>query len=104
MIRVYSKGRSPLEAVSMGINLRPDEVAIRCNLVTLSEEDDYTERTMIDHSADEITTDEARELISALNEALANDVRRLYPGISYRHCLVLRDDDDSYPLCGRTTF
>ena len=61
--RVYSKGRSPLEAVSMGINLRPDEVAIRCNLVTLSEEDDYTERTMIDHSADEITTDEARELI-----------------------------------------
>jgi len=94
--RVYSKGRSPLEAVSMGIDLRPDEVAIRCNLVTLSEEDDYTERTMIDHSADEITTEEARELINALNEALANDVRRLYTGISYRHCLVLRDDDDSY--------
>jgi len=96
--RVYSKGRSPLEAVSMGIDLRPDEVAIRCNLVTLSEEGDYTERTMIDHSADEITTEEARELINALNEALANDVRRLYTGISYRHCLVLRDDDDSYPF------
>ncbi len=96
--KVYSKGRSPLEAVSMGLTMKPEEVALRCNIVTLSEEEDYCERTMIDHSADEITTEEADELVKALNEALETPKRKLYTGVSYRHCLLWEDDDDSYPF------
>lgn len=96
--KIYSKGRSPLEAMSMGLSMTPDQVALRCNLVTLSEEDDYSSRTMIDHSADEITTEEADELVKALNEALSNSDRMLYTGVSYRHCLLWRDDDDNFPF------
>ena len=88
---VYSKGRSPLEAVSMGIDLKDDEVAIRCNLVSLSEDETrYEDRHMLDHSSDEISTEEADELVKALNEALPMDGRQLYTGVSYRHCLVWR--------------
>ena len=96
--KIYSKGRSPLEAVSMGLTLNDDDVAIRCNVVTLSEGDVYEDRVMLDHSADEITTEEADELIRALNDELGNEVRRLYTGVSYRHCLIWRDEDDSYPF------
>ena len=66
--KVYSKGRSPLEAVSMGIDMRPDEVAYRCNVVTLSDDEDYDNKIMLDHSADEITTEEADALIKTLEE------------------------------------
>lgn len=94
---VYSKGRSPLEALSMGIDLKPDEVAIRCNLVSLSEEEDeYEKRHMLDHSADEISTEEADELVRALNEALPMEGRILHTGISYRHCLVWKNTLSSY--------
>lgn len=89
---VYSKGRSPLEALSMGIDLKADEVAIRCNLVSLSEdENDYESRRMLDHSADEISTEEADELVNALNQALPMEGRHLYTGVSYRHCLVWKN-------------
>jgi proposed homoserine kinase len=81
-------GRSPLEAVSMGINLLDSDVAIRCNIVTLSEEKEYADRTMLDYSAGEITTDEAKELILAVQEALGTDEFKFNDGISYRHCLV----------------
>ena len=57
--KVYSRGRSPLEAVSMGIEMNPDETAYRCNIVTLSDDGDYESKIMIDHSADEISTPEA---------------------------------------------
>lgn len=94
---IYSKGRSPLEALSMGIDLKPGEVAIRCNLVSLSEEEDeYESRHMLDHSADEITTEEADELVRALNDALPMEGRHLYTGISYRHCLVWKDTLSEY--------
>lgn len=98
--RVYSKGRSPLEAVSMGIDMQPDETAYRCNLVTLSEEGEkrYAERRMLDHSADEITTEEADKLIEALDKALGNESRRLYTGISYRHCLIWKNAPGEYPF------
>lgn len=96
--KVYSKGRSPLEAVSMGLTLSEEDVAIRCNVVTLSDGETYEDRVMLDHSADEITTEEADELVSALNDALGNELRHLYTGVSYRHCLVWRDEDDSYPF------
>ena len=85
---IYSKGRSPLEAVSMGIDLKDDEVAIRCNLVTLEGDGAYEELVITDHSADEISTEEADELVRALNAALPMEGRHLYTGISYRHCLV----------------
>ena len=94
--KIYSKGRSPLEAVSMGIEMNPDETAYRCNVVTLSEEEDYDARTMIDHSADEITTSEADLLIKALDEKLGNDGRKFYTGVSYRHCLIWKNGNDKY--------
>ncbi len=81
-------GRSPLEAVSIGIQMKDTDVAFRCNLVTLSDEADYTAKTMVDYSAEEITTEEADQLIQAVNEALSNDVLTFYTGISYRHCLI----------------
>jgi 2,3-bisphosphoglycerate-independent phosphoglycerate mutase len=93
--KIYSKGRSPLEAASMGLQLGPEDTALRCNLVTLSDDGDYDDKIMLDHSADEITTEEADRLVAALNDALANDERRLYTGVSYRHCLVWRGADET---------
>ncbi|MBQ4091318.1 MAG: cofactor-independent phosphoglycerate mutase [Clostridia bacterium] len=94
--KVYSKGRSPLEAVSMGLSMREDEVAFRCNVVALSEGGDYDEKIMLDHSADEISTAEADELIRSLDAALGNELRRFYTGVSYRHCLLWRGASDTY--------
>ena len=71
--KIYSKGRSPLEAVSMGIDMKPDEVAYRCNVVTLSDEGEYENKIMLDHSADEISTAEADELIKAIDAELGDD-------------------------------
>lgn len=96
--RVYSKGRSPLEAVSMGLTMTPEDTALRCNLVTLTEDGPYEEKTILDHSSGEITTEEARELITALDRALGTEERRFYTGVSYRHCLLWRGASDSYPF------
>jgi len=87
--KIYYTGRSPLEAVSMGIQLSPTDVALRCNLVYLSEaENEYANKTMVDYSSDEISTDESRVLIDAVNAALKSENITFYPGISYRHCMV----------------
>lgn len=94
--KIYSRGRSPLEAASMGIDMEPDDVAFRCNLVTLSDGGDYDSKIMLDHSADEITTEEADVLIHALDEALGTDVRKFYTGISYRHCIIWHGGNDTY--------
>ena len=95
--KVYSKGRSPLEAVSMGIEMMPDETAYRCNVVTLTEEqDNYEDRIIVDHSADEISTAEADELIKTLEKELGNDIRKFYTGVSYRHCLIWKNGNDKY--------
>ncbi len=94
--KTYSKGRSPLEAVSMGIEMQPDETAYRCNVVTLSEDEDYDNKIILDHSADEITTPEADELIKALEKELGNEYRRFYTGVSYRHCLIWKNGNDKY--------
>ena len=94
--KVYSKGRSPLEAMSMGLEMADDEVAYRCNIVTLSEDGEYDEKIMLDHSADEITTAEADELIKALDKALGNELRRFYTGVSYRHCILWKGGNDKY--------
>ena len=84
----FYTGRSPLEAISMGVNLGEGEATLRCNLVTLSEGGAYEEKTMLDYSAGEISTDEAKLLIEALKEQLIPSDFNLYCGISYRHCLV----------------
>jgi 2,3-bisphosphoglycerate-independent phosphoglycerate mutase len=94
--KTYSKGRSPLEAVSMGLNMKDNEVAFRCNIVTLSEDEEYDEKIIIDHSADEITTAEADELIKAVEKALGNELRHFYTGVSYRHCLLWEGVEDNY--------
>ena len=74
--KIYSKGRSPLEAVSMGIEMKPDEVAYRMNVVTLSDEgEDYDDKIILDHSADEITTAEADELVKALQAEMGDDIK-----------------------------
>ena len=84
----YYTGRSPLEAVAMGIELKNTDVTMRANLVTLAGEGKYEDMVMADYSAGEITTDEARELIEYLKGRLDGDGLTLYAGISYRHCLV----------------
>jgi 2,3-bisphosphoglycerate-independent phosphoglycerate mutase len=94
--KIYSKGRSPLEAVSMGLKLVDGDVAIRANTVSLSEAERYEDRVMLDNAADEITTEEAAILIDAVNEQLADDLRRLYVGVAYRHCLIWKNVDDKY--------
>ncbi|MBE6606015.1 MAG: cofactor-independent phosphoglycerate mutase [Ruminococcaceae bacterium] len=95
--KIYSKGRSPLEALSMGLTMEDDDTAYRCNLVTLSEEDcDYNDRTIIDHSADEITTPEANELIKALEAHFGREGMHFYTGISYRHCMILKNGIEKY--------
>lgn len=95
--KVYSKGRSPLEAVSMGIEMQSDEVAFRCNVVTLTEEqENYDDRIIVDHSADEITTPEADLLIKALDDELGNEYRKFYTGVSYRHCLIWKNGNEKY--------
>ena len=84
-------GRSPLEAVSIGVPLEDGDVTMRLNLVTLSDDEPFENKTMVDYSAGEITTGEARELIAALKPLFDNSERTLYPGISYRHCLKLKN-------------
>lgn len=84
----YSKGRSPLEAVSMGIDMTPTETAYRCNTVALSDGDVYEDLVILDHGADEIATEESAQLIRAVDEALGTEARKFYPGVSYRHCLI----------------
>ena len=86
---VYSKGRAPLEAVSMGLNMRDGDTALRFNLVTLSDgPEEYSNKRIIDHSSDEITTDEARELVKELDKRLGDEYKRFHAGVSYRHCLL----------------
>ena len=82
-------GRSPLEAVSIGIDLKETDVTLRANLVTLSNEQNYADKIMVDYSAGEISTSEAKTLIDYLKLNLDSQLFKLYSGVSYRHCLVV---------------
>lgn len=86
----YYSGRSPLEALSIGVPMLPTDIALRCNTVTLSDEPGipYAERTILDHSADEISTEDAAVLVEAVREAFENGIYKFYTGTSYRHCLI----------------
>lgn len=87
--KIYYTGRSPLEALSIGVDMEAEDVAFRCNIVTLSEEDvPYEEQTIIDHSSDEISTEDAAVLLEALKEGLKREGYEFYVGTSYRHLLI----------------
>lgn len=88
----YYTGRSPLEAASIGIDMLPTDVSLRCNLVTLSEDGKpYEEKTIEDYCADDISSEEAAEIIKTVQEKLGNENFTFYPGVSYRHCLIWKN-------------
>lgn len=86
-LKNYS-GRSPLEALSVGVSMKDTDVVFRCNLVTLSEEESYGEKTILDHSSGEISTQDADILMDAVRDAFQNEEFRFYTGTSYRHITV----------------
>ena len=87
--KVYYSGRSPLEALSIGVPMKDTDIAIRCNIVTISEEDvPFEEKTIIDHSSSEISTEDCAVLLKAVMDELANETYQFYVGTSYRHCLI----------------
>ena len=85
----YYSGRSPLEALSIGVPMKETDIAIRCNIVTISDEEErFEEKTIIDHSADEIGTEDCAVLLKAVQEKLQDETYQFYVGTSYRHCLI----------------
>lgn len=85
---IYYSGRSPLEAGSIGIDMKPTDVSFRCNLVTLSDEEKYEDKTMVDYCSGDISSREAAELIAYIQEKMGNEEFSFYSGVSYRHCLI----------------
>lgn len=84
----YYTGRSPLEAGSIGIDMKDTDVSLRCNLVTLTDEENYEDKTITDYCADDISTEEAEILVNYLAENLNSEEFKFYSGVSYRHCLI----------------
>ncbi len=87
--KVYYSGRSPLEALSIGVDMKSTDVSLRCNLVTLSEEEErYEDKKILDHSSGEISTEDAAVLIEAVKKELETEIYKFYVGTSYRHLLI----------------
>lgn len=87
--REYYTGRSPLEALSIGVDMKATDIAIRCNIVTVSDDDlPYEEKTIVDHSSSEISTEDAAVLLEAVRKELENDIYKYYLGTSYRHLTI----------------
>jgi len=87
--RKYYTGRSPLEALSIGVDMKDGDIALRTNLITVSEGDEpYEEKTIMDHSSGEISTEEAAILLHAVREQLEDEIYKFYVGTSYRHLLI----------------
>lgn len=85
----YYSGRSPLEALSIGVPMKDTDIALRCNIVTISDEEPvFEEKTIIDHSSGEISTEDAAVLLNAVREEMESETYRFYVGTSYRHCLI----------------
>lgn len=96
--KIYYTGRSPLEALSIGVDMKSTDIALRCNIVTVSVDDKpYEEKTIIDHSSSEISTEDAAVLLEAVRAGLENDVYKFYLGTSYRH-LTIWDKGEVVPL------
>lgn len=87
--KIYYSGRSPLEALSIGVPMKDTDIALRCNIVTVSEEDcPYSEQTIVDHSSSEISTEDCAVLLEAVRKELETDIFKFYLGTSYRHCTI----------------
>lgn len=85
----YYSGRSPLEALSIGVPMKDTDVALRCNIVTISDDDvPFEEKTIIDHSSSEISTEDCAVLVEAVRKELETETHQFYVGTSYRHCLI----------------
>lgn len=96
--KIYYTGRSPLEALSIGVDMKDTDIALRCNIVTLSTDElPYEEKTILDHSASEISTEEAAVLLQAVKKEMENEVYQFYLGTSYRH-LTIWDKGQVVPL------
>lgn len=95
---VYLTGRSPLEAASIGIEMSDTDVAFRVNLITLQGDGAYEDLIILDHSAGDISTEEADQLIAAANLAFGNENRQFYTGVSYRHCMIEHNGSTDYDL------
>lgn len=95
---VYLTGRSPLEAASIGIDMKDTDVAFRTNIITLVGEGEYEDLIIMDHSAGDISTQEADQLIKAVNEAFSDDEIKFYTGTSYRHCMIVHNGDSDFDL------
>ncbi|MCI9546365.1 MAG: cofactor-independent phosphoglycerate mutase [Lachnospiraceae bacterium] len=90
--RQYYTGRSPLEALSIGVAMKEGDVALRCNMVTLTEDDaPYEEQTILDHSSSEISTKDAQVLMEAVTSQMADEMYQFYVGTGYRHCLIWKN-------------
>ena len=90
--KVYYSGRSPLEALSIGVSMKDTDIAVRCNIVTVSDDNlPYEEKTMIDHSSSEISTEDAAILLEAVRKEFQNETYQFYTGTSYRHCLIINN-------------
>ena len=85
---VYYSGRSPLEALSVGVQMEPDDIVFRCNIVTLTEEEPYGEKTIVDHSSGEIETADTDILMDAIREKFNSERFQFYTGTSYRNITV----------------
>lgn len=94
----YYTGRSPFEAASLGIDLGPGDVSFRCNLVTLSDDEPYTEKRMVDYAAGEISTAESKELMDTIASVLAKGPISFYPGFRYRHIITWSDTPGDWNL------
>lgn len=94
----YYTGRSPLEAVSMGVDVKDTDTTFRTNVVTLSDDKNYEDKKMVDYSSGEITTKESRELMKVIDKELGDELRSFFGGISYRHLLLWHGLDKQFKL------
>ncbi len=87
--KIYYSGRSPLEALSIGVPMKDTDIALRCNIVTISDDDvPFEEKTIIDHSSSEIETEDCAVLLNEVRKVVENETYKFYVGTSYRHCLI----------------
>lgn len=89
----YYSGRSPLEALSLGIAMEESDIVLRCNIVTVTEDEPYEEKTIVDHSSGEISSEDADILMDAIRQAFNSDEFQFYSGTSYRHITVWKEGD-----------
>jgi len=100
--RCYT-GRSPLEAASIGVPMSAHDITLRCNLVTLSADEPFENKIMLDYAGGEISTQEAGEVIAGVESAFGSDEFTYYAGVQYRHCLLWHGAKSKLPALGELT-